>query len=258
MPLPASLEPAARTAGYARRSLLRGATLAALVSAMALSAPLAGAQERPAPRIVVTGVGEVAVAPDMATVTLTVLRQGDTARLALDAANDATRAVIAALKEEGIADRDLQTTGLSVQPDYVYPQPSDPAAPPRISSYRVLNTITARLRDLSKVGAIIDRAVTLGVNQGGDIVFGNADPKPAVEQARKLAVEDARARAEVLAQAAGARLGGLVEIVEGGGGEPPRPIDAKILRMEAADAVPVEAGENSYRVQVQVTWSIAP
>lgn len=244
------------TVGPARRSLQRAAAAAALLSAMALSAPAARAQEQAAPRIVVTGVGEVAVAPDMATVTLTILRQGETAREAMDAANEATRAVVAALKEEGIADRDLQTSGLSVQPDYVYPQPTGPAEPPRISSYRVLNTITARLRDLTKVGAVIDRAVTLGVNQGGDILFGNADPKPVLEQARKLAVEDARARAEVLAGAAGARLGNLVEIVEGAGGEPPRPVGAQMMRMEAADSVPVQAGENSYRVQVQVTWGI--
>jgi uncharacterized protein YggE len=245
-----------------RRSLLRAAPAAAMLGALALSslavsAP-ARAQEPVAPKIVVTGVGEVAVAPDMATVSLTILRQGETAREAMDAANEATRDVFSALKEEGIADRDLQTTGLSVQPDYAYPQPSDPAAPPRITSYRVLNTITARLRDLTKVGDVIDRAVTLGVNQGGDIVFGNADPKPVLEEARKLAVQDARARAEVLAAAAGARLGGLVEIVEGAGGEPPRPMDAKILRMEAADSVPVQAGENTYRIQVQVTWGIAP
>jgi uncharacterized protein YggE len=236
---------------------LAAAALAALISlphlpAMAQTAPMHHA----GPRVSVTGVGEVAVAPDMATVTLSILREGETARQALDAANEAVAAVIAALKEEGIAARDLQTTGLSVQPDYAYPQPTEPQAAPRITGYRVMNTITARLRDLTKVGAVIDRAVTLGVNQGGDIVFGNADPKPVLEQARKLAVEDARARAEVLVGAAGTTLGGLVEIVEGSGGEPPRPMDAKILRMEAADSVPVEAGENTYRVQVEVTWSL--
>jgi uncharacterized protein YggE len=253
MPLPA--HPGNAAIRHARRSPLRAATLAALLSVMALSAP-AGAQEQAAPRIVVTGVGEVAVAPDMATVTLTILREGDTARAALDAASAAAAAVIAALKEEGIAPRDLQTSGLSIQPDYVYPQPSGQPEAPRIAGYRVLNTVTARLRDLSKVGAVIDRAVTLGVNQGGDIVFGNADPKPTIERARRLAVEDARARAQVLAEAAGARLGNLVEIVENAGGEPPRPVGAQMMRMEAADAVPVEAGENSYRVQVQVTWGI--
>ncbi len=231
---------------------------AALLAATLLAAPAAAQQQPPhAPRVAVTGIGEVAIVPDMATVTLSVLRQAETARAALDAANEATAAVIAALKEEGIAARDLQTAGLSVQPDYVYPQPGGGAEAPRIVGYRVANTVTARLRDLSRVGSVIDAAVTLGVNQGGDIAFGNADPKPAVEQARRLAVEDARARAEVLAQAAGVRLGALVEIVEAGGYEPPRPAGGRMLRMEAADAVPVEAGENTYRVQVQVTWSLS-
>jgi uncharacterized protein YggE len=232
------------------------ARTAALFASLVMAVP-ALAQEA-APRIVVTGTGEAAIAPDMATVTLSILREGDTARAALDAANEATAAVIAALKEEGIAARDLQTSGLSVQPDYAYPQPTEPQAAPRITGYHVINTLTARLRDLGKVGAVIDRAVTLGVNQGGDIVFGNQDTKPILEQARKLAVEDARARATVLAQAAGSGLGPLVSIVEGGGGEPPRPMDAKVLRMEAADsAVPVEAGENTYRIDVTVTWRLA-
>lgn len=236
--------------------MLASARTTALLAALMLAAPAWADQS--APKIVVTGVGEAAMRPDMATVMLTVLREGETAREALDAANEAAAAVLAALKEEGIADRDLQTSGLSVQPDYVYPQPTDgKPQQPRIVSYRVLNTITARLRDLSKVGAVIDRAVTLGVNQGGDIQFGNADPKPALEQARKRAVEDARARAEVLAQAAGAQLGGLFEIVEDAGGEPPRPIGVQVMRMEAADSVPVEAGENSYRIQVRVTWGLA-
>jgi len=238
--------------------MLAAARTAALLASLAMAAP-ALAAENTAPRIAVTGIGEVSVAPDMATVTLAILREAETARAALDAANEATAAVIAALKEEGIADRDLRTSGLSVQPNYVYPQAasSSPEAP-RIASYRVTNSITAKVRELAKVGAVVDRAVTLGVNQGGDIMFGNADPKPSIEQARRLAVEDARARAEVLASAAGTRLGGLMEIVESGGGEPPRPMGAQAYRMDSAAAVvPVEAGENTYRVHVQVTWGIA-
>src|SRR5690606_35124359 len=135
-----------------------------------------------------------------------------TARAALDAANEATAAVLAALKEEGIAERDLQTSGFSVQPDYAYPQPSGPAEAPRISGYRVTNSVTARVRDLDSVGGVIDRAVTLGVNQGGDIVFGNADPKQPLAEARRQAVADARSRAEVLAEAAGVGLGNVLEI----------------------------------------------
>ena len=220
-----------------------------------LAAPPALADEI-APRIVVGATGEVAVVPDMATLRLTVLRDGETARTALDAANEAARAVIAALKAQGIAERDLQTSGLMVQPQYAYPQPTERPAAPRITGYQVTNTITARLRDLTKVGAVIDEAVTLGVNQGGDIVFGNADPRPALAEARKRAVQEARAKAEVLAAAAGVALGDVREISETAGIAQPMPIDAKVLRMEAADTVPVEAGENTYRVDVQVIWDI--
>ena len=236
------------------------APAAALLAGMMLATPatvIPAMAAEDGPRIVVTGSGEYAVVPDMATITLSILREGETARAALDAANEATAAVLAALKEEGIAERDLRTSGFSVQPDYVYPQPNAPAEPPRISGYRVTNSVTARVRELGKVGAVIDRAVTLGVNQGGDIVFGNADPKPSLAQARKLAVEDARARAEVLAEAAGVSLGSVLEIREGGGFQPPRPYDGRMMRMEAAsDAVPIQAGENTYRVDVEVTFSI--
>lgn len=232
-------------------ALLAGLAMAATALAPALA-------DQPAPRIVAVGVGEVAIVPDMATVTLSILREAETAREALDAANEAAAAVIAALKEEGIADRDLRTSGLSVQPDYVYPEPQGRPQAPRIVGYRVTNTITARIRELANVGAVIDRAVTLGVNQGGDIVFGNDDPKPALQQARRLAVEDARARAEVLASAAGAGLGGLVEIVERNeAGEPPRPMERAYSMDAAAGAVPVEAGETVYRVEVRVTWGVS-
>lgn len=230
-----------------------------LALAAILAMPLAAAaQETPTtPRIVVSGQGEAAIAPDMAWLNLSVMREADTARAALDDANEAVAGVIAALKQAGIEERDLQTSGLSINPRYVYPQNNDGSQPPRIVGYQVTNSLSVRVRDLARLGEVIDRAVTLGVNQGGGITFDNDDPSEAVAQARRRAVAEAREKAETLAEAAGVTLGRVIEISESAPMQPPMPL-AKAMRMEAAPdaSVPIEAGENTYRVQVGVTYEI--
>lgn len=230
-----------------------------LALAAAFAMPLAAAAQEtpPTPRIVVAGEGEASVRPDMAWLNLSVTREADTARAALDSANEAVAGVIAALKQAGIEDRDLQTSGLSINPRYVYPQDNDGSQKPKIVGYEVTNSLTVRVRDLAKVGEVIDRSVTLGVNQGGGITFDNDDPKEAMAEARKRAVADAADKAKTLAEAAGVQLGKVIEIAESGPAEPPVPMP-KVMRMEAVDAaaVPIEAGENTYRIQVRITYEI--
>jgi len=231
-----------------------------LIAAAMVLPGAANAQEprNPAPRIAVVGEGEASVAPDLAVVTLSVLREAATAREALDQSNKAAADVIAAMKEAGIAARDLQTGGLQINPRYVYPQNGSGEEQPRIVAYQVTNTLTARVRDISKVGEVIDRAVTLGVNQGGSIAFTNDDPSAARTEARRRAVEDAVSRAKTLAEAAGVGLGPIIEITEQSYTQPPMPIaSGRAYRMEAAaDAVPVEAGENVYRIQINATFEL--
>lgn len=236
---------------------------AALPLAIAV-APAATAQERPLaerplPVIRVNGEGSVAVRPDMATVTLGVVREADTARAALDANNQAMAEVTQALKAAGIEAKDLQTSNFRIDPRYVYPPQRQDGQQdaPRIVGYTVSNQLTVRIRDLAKVGEILDRAVTLGVNADGGISFGNADPKAVVAAARKEAVRDAAERALTLADAAGVRLGAVMEIVESGGQPRPMPMSRGKIAMAAEAAVPVEAGENEYTVNVQVTFEIA-
>lgn len=220
----------------------------------------AAAQEDAAsrPKITVTGEGEARVSPDMAVIQIAVLREAETAREAMDANNQAMTAVIEALKEAGIEARDLQTSGLSINPQYVYPNDNNGEQKPRIVGYQVTNGLTIRVRDLDKVGEILDRSVSLGVNQGGNITFTNDDPSKALNDARKSAVQDAISKAQTLAEAAGVSLGNVVEISEQMGPPPPRPLGAKMMRMEAAadSAVPVEAGENTYDIRVNVTFEI--
>lgn len=232
-----------------------------LIAAAMVLPGAAQAQElrNPVPRIAVVGEGEASVAPDLAIVTLSVLREAATAREALDQSNKATADVIAAMKEAGIEARDLQTSGLQINPRYVYPQGGSGEEQPRIVAYQATNALTARVRDIAKVGEVIDRAVTLGVNQGGSITFTNDDPSAARTEARRRAVEDAVARAKTLAEAAGVGLGPIIEITEQSFMQPPVPIVAsgRAYRMEAAaDAVPVEAGENIYRIQINATFEL--
>jgi uncharacterized protein len=230
----------------------------ALGIAAAMALPIAAsAQETPMqPRIIVSGEGEAAVAPDMAVLSLSVMREAKTAREALDANNSAMAEVIDAIKKFGVADRDLQTAGLQIMPRYNYTNNPDGTQIADLVAYQVVNTLTVRVRDIAKTGEILDKAVSLGVNQGGSIVFTNDDPSATVTEARKNAVAEAKAKAETLAQAAGVSLGRILEITDQTYGIQPMPIEAKAFDRVAAQAVPIQAGENSYRVQVNITFEL--
>lgn len=215
--------------------------------------------ELPVPVIRVSGEGQAYLAPDMAVITLGVLREADTARAALDANNKAMADVITAMKNEGIEQRDLQTSAFSIQPRYVYPKPdrNGQQEAPRITGYTATNQLTVRIRDLSRLGAILDKAISLGVNNDGNISFTNDDPSAAISSARTEAMKDARARAETLAKAAGVSLGPILEISESFSRPGPAPIARSMKAREfAAEAVPVATGENSYSVTVQAAWQI--
>ncbi len=213
----------------------------------------------PFPRILVNGEGRVDIAPDMAILSLTVTREADTARSALDANSAAMNEVITAMKAEGIDTRDLQTSRFSIQPRYSRPapKPSGEREPPQIIGYTVRNSLTVRVRDITTVGAVLDKSVTLGVNEGGNIRFTNADPSAAIEKARTRAVKDAIAKANTLATAAGVKTGKLLEISEQSFS--PRPVAmaaAEMSMARSASSVPVAAGENTYKVMVNVSYAI--
>ncbi|MDG4907035.1 SIMPL domain-containing protein [Mesorhizobium sp. WSM4898] len=227
----------------------------ALAAAIAFPALASAADTQPPPRIVVSGEGEATVAPDMAILTLNVMREAKTARAALDANNDAMAAVIAAMKSAGIADRDLQTAGIQINPRYNYTNKADGSQEAELVAYQVTNTLSVRVRDVDKTGDILDKAVSLGVNQGGGIAFTNDDPKATITEARKKAVADALAKAKTLAAAAGVNLGKVIEITDQNVAPAPMPLNAKAFDAARA-AVPVQAGENSYTVQVTVTFEL--
>jgi len=209
--------------------------------------------------ISVTGTGIGKAAPDMALVSLGVQRRAKTAREALDQNNQAMASVLATLKKSEIADKDIQTSGFNIQPRYQYfnQSSSGEQRPPRIIEYIVSNQLTIRIRDLAKLGDVIDKTVSLGVNSGGNIRFLTQNPEEVLAEARKKAMTNAVQKATTLAKAAGVGLGKILSINENSGRPGPQPMrEMAMARTPSADAVPIAAGENSYQVRVQVSWEI--
>lgn len=236
----------------ALKALPAVASVAALAAAVLWTALPARAETAP-PLITVTGEAAVERAPDMATVSIGVTTLAETAAAALAANSDQMRAVIDRLKAAGLAEADLQTTGLSVNPNWSGYDASSSAQ--TITGYTAANVLTVDIRALEGLGAVLDAAVSDGANTLNGLVFGLADPRPALDEARRAAVADARAKAELLAAAAGVGLGDIVSITEGGGFGGPVPM-YKATAAEAA--VPVQQGEVSYQAGVTVVWQLAP
>jgi uncharacterized protein YggE len=232
--------------------------LSGSVLSVGFVAPVFAAEtERREATIMVSGEGEATIAPDMAVISLSVVRDAETAAEALSANSAAMSEVLADLKEQGIAEKDLQTTDFSIQPKYKQETRTDGTyEAPVIVGYTVSNGLTVRVRDLSKLGAIIDRSVKLGVNQGGGISFTNDDPEATIEAARKQAVEKAAAKAKTLTEAAGVKIGRIIEISENFARPMPQVYAAAPMAKMAEDSVPIASGENLYTVTVNITYAI--
>jgi uncharacterized protein YggE len=235
------------------RSTIAALGIAALAGSH-LTMPLSAQQTQPPPRLVViTGHGEVKAAPDMAIITVGVMTQSQTAREAVSANNAAMAKVIASLKSAAIADKDIQTSNFSVNPRYEYPDNTQP----RLIGYDVVNSVTVAVRNLETLGTVLDKVVSEGSNQINGIMFTLANPDPLTDEARKLAVADARRKAEIYAKAAGIGLGRVMSLSESGGGPPPVPVYGRVaMKAEAASSVPVAQGEQTVTVDVNIAWEI--
>jgi uncharacterized protein YggE len=221
----------------------------------------AAAEDEPKPRLMsLTGKGEVTTSPDMAVLSIGVVSEDRTARQALFANTRSMTALVEAMKAGGVEPKDLQTSGFNVNPKYSRPRRTQagPQPPPEIVGYTVRNTLTVRIRDLGSAGEILDEAVSLGSNAISGLTFTVAEPKPLQNEARKAAIADALEKAKLYADGAGITLGPIQSITEGGGARPPRPIPMARAQAEVAfdGAVPIEAGELTYRAQVSVVWEI--
>jgi uncharacterized protein YggE len=242
-------------------------------TAMAASAPTAFAQQAPAPAIeaghtmlTVTAEGSSTREPDMANYSAGVTTQGTTASEALSANSAQMTKVIAALKRAGIADKDVQTSNLNVNPVYAQPKrlpdgSYEDDGQQRIVGYRASNSVSVRQRKLQDMGKVIDALVTAGANQVNGPNFMLSQPEAAMDEARVEAMKSARARAELYAKASGLRVTRIVSISESGGYSP-QPV--MFVRKEARDMVaaaappPVAAGELEMNVNVTVQFELAP
>ena len=227
------------------RLLIPCAVVAALLWPLAAVAEGSGT-------LTVTGMATVNAVPDQATLSLGVTTTGETAAAAMAANNDAASAVIARLIAAKVADRDMQTTGLSLNPNWV--MNADGTAQV-IQGYIASSMLTVRIAALETAGSVLDAAVTDGANTLNGLTFGLANPRPIEDDARKAAVADALARAQVLALAAGETLGPIVSITEGGGGQQPMPM---LFKAAADSAVPLAAGEVGVSAEVTIVWQLKP
>jgi uncharacterized protein len=198
--------------------------------------------------------GAIKTTPDKVDISTGVTSEGKTAREALNQNIEAMIKVVEALKAEGIDPKDIQTTNFSVNP--VYDQrPSDKPAPPMVVGYRVTNQVRISLHDTKKLGAILDKVVTLGSNQIDSIEFGVEEPEALKDEARKLALKNVTDNAKLYAEAAGVGLGPILSISEEETSYQPHFAPAAV-RMEMAKDVPIEAGTATVEVRVRVTWEI--
>ena len=226
--------------------------LAAVIAAgTLLSAPALAETALPS-MISVAGEATLAVAPDQAQIDGGVTSEAKTAREASDANNAAMGKVLQALKAAGIAEKDIQTSRLSLQPQY----PPNRSGPSSIVAYRASNRVTVRLRDVTKVAGTIDTLVGAGANDIGGINFTVSNASKLLDEARGQAVADAHRKAEIYAKAAGVALGEPLSISEQGS-PGPMPFRRMAVGM-AVSPTPVAQGEETLQVSVNVSWAIKP
>ena len=229
---------------------------AALLATTLLAAPAMADSDFP-PAISVTGEATISMPPDQAQLDAGVTTDAKTAREASDANNVTMGKVLAALKGAGIAEKDYQTSRLSLQPQFANRPPSSPSAPPSIVGYHASNRVTIRLHDVSKVASVIDVLVGAGANDIGGINFSVSQASKLLDDAREKAVADARRKAEIYAKAAGVTLGAPLSISEVGSAPVPM-FRAKMAAAGFAAPTPVAQGEETLTVNVSVSWSIKP
>ena len=226
--------------------------LAAL--ALAPSPTAQAATQRPFPLVTVGGEATIALTPDLAQATGGVTTEAKTVREASDANAQAMNAVIAALKETGIADKDIQTSQFTVAPIYSQNR-AGRADEPRITGYRASNQVRFNIRDIAKVSEVLDRAISAGATDLRGVTFTVSDTSKAKDQARAEAIADARRRAEIYARAVGAQVGRAIAVTETGTA-PPRPMVMARGAEAAAAPPPIAPGETTLQISVTVSFEL--
>ncbi len=222
-----------------------------LASVLCMGASTGAIAESALRLVSVTGQGQVTAEPDMATIRIGVTHEDEEAKVAMDRTADAATKVLTQLEAAGLDPRDVQTGSVSLNP--VWTNRGSSNEPARITGFVATISVTARVRDLDSLGSVLDAVINDGANQLGGIEFGIQDPAPLMEQARRNAVADGQAKADVLADAAGITLGPLQSMSEGGVARP----QGVMMAMEARDAsIPIAAGELTLSATVSMVYQI--
>ena len=200
-------------------------------------------------RITVEGEGRARVVPDMGRISLGVSEEAATASEALAASSARTAQVLSELEAAGMSPQDVQTSEIQLWP--VYP---DRQGPGRVkpSGFRAGSTLTVIVRELDRLGEVLDAVVGAGATEIHGLGFDVADPARALDEARAEAVRDARHRAEVYAEAAGVELGPLLSLSDGAAPQPPMPFDGRMMAMD--EAMPVAPGTMDLSATVTAVW----
>ncbi len=225
--------------------------------ALALTSP-ACAEQSDGGKLYLQAVGEVSGTPDLANIGAGVVSESNTAMAALASNRKQMNGVFAALKSAGVKERDIQTSGLNVNPIYS-PYKQGVRQEQRITGYRVSNQVSAVVRDLGGLGPAIDALVSSGANTIGGISFGLSNAKSAKDKARKKAIAELLAKANLYAQSAHVRLGPIQELREQSTGGPvPRMAYARMDSAASNGPTPIAAGQVSTRITVSATFAITP
>lgn len=237
------------------RTFLLGAAMLGVAAV-----PVAASAQQPAitqtiagSRLDVNASGEVTRVPDVAVISAGVVSRAPTAGAALQSTAARMDRVLAALKRAGIADRDIQTSNVSLNPEYRYPENQSPV----LIGYTATNTVTVRFRDIAKSGQILDALVAQGANQINGPTLVVDKPELALDEARDRAIAAGRARAERYARALGMRVVRVVSVSESGTSYPVPPPMPMYARAEmAAPATKIEAGEQKLQVNLAMTFEL--
>lgn len=206
--------------------------------------------------ITVSGQGKATAPPNMATIRSGVVTQALTAQEALAANNRSMKTIMKVLQDKGVDNKDIQTSGFNISPEYP-PYTRGKPQKREIKGYRVSNNVAVKVRDLSRLGEILDALVRAGSNQISGISFGISDPSGVMNDARKRAIDDARGRAMLYAQAAGVRVGRVISISEQSI-RPPQPVFQARMAMAdmAPSSVPIATGEQEVSASINVMYQL--
>lgn len=202
----------------------------------------------------VTGTGTSRLTPDRFTFTVGVQTVANTVDDAVRDNNQKIAQVIAALRKAGATDRDIRTSNFSIYPQQDYSE----GRLPRILGYQVNNTVTVTRTNVAEAGKLLQAAVGAGVNTSSGLQFEVSNPSRGREEGLRSAFNDAKAKAQVLAAAAGRSIGRALTISEGGAAPPPMPyVRTMAMKAEAAqDSIPVESGTQELTFGVSVVFEL--